>query len=86
MANKNIRDYIKRNLKKGYTMESLKWALVNQGYTRAAIDRAIDSVNKELAEKAPLLKEKPKITYQVMDKYDNPVIIKRSFWRRFLGL
>jgi hypothetical protein len=86
MANKNIRDYIKRNLKKGYTMESLKWALVNQGYTRAAIDRAIDSVNKELSEKAPLLKEKPKITYQVMDKYDNPVIIKRSFWRRFLGL
>ncbi len=54
-------NYLKNNLSKGYTLESLKWALVNQGYGRSEINRAVKLVNEELAKSAPLLKEKPVI-------------------------
>ena len=54
-------DYIKKNLSKGYTIESLKWALIDQGYSRSEVNRAIKIANEELAKKAPKLEEKPVI-------------------------
>lgn len=78
--------YFKKNLKKGYTSEALKWALIDQGYSRSVVERAIEQANKELAEKAPILKEKPVIKYQVVDEHDKPIIIKTPFWRKFLGI
>ena len=54
-------DYFKKNIAKGYTVDSLKYALVNQGYSRAVVEQAMKQANKELAEKAPVIKEKPKI-------------------------
>ena len=83
---RNIVDYFKKNLTKGYTFESLKWALVKQGYSRTIVEKAIEQVNKELAEKAPVLKEKPKIKYEIIDENDNPITIKKSFWKRIFGL
>lgn len=80
-----LKDYIKKNLKKGYTLESLKWALIRQGYSRTAIENAIIELNKELSKQAPILKEKPVISYQIIDENDNPVEIKKSWWERFLG-
>ena len=80
-----LKDYLKKNLKKGYTIESLKWALIKQGYSRTAIEKAIEQIHKELAEKAPVLKEKPVISYQIIDEKDNPIIVKKSFWKRLLG-
>jgi hypothetical protein len=74
--------YIKKNLKKGYTQDSLKWALINQGYTRSIVERAIDQVNAELAEKAPVLKSKPIIRYQIIDENDRPVVIKKPWWKK----
>ena len=52
-------NYLKKNLAKGYTLESLKWALINQGYSRTEVERAIKLTNEELARQAPKLKEKP---------------------------
>ena len=78
---KKIINYFKRNLSKGYTEESLKWALVNQGYSRTDISRSLEQVHKELAEKAPEIKEKPKIKYEIYDK-DNKLIkveVRRPF-------
>jgi len=83
---RNIVDYFKKNLTKGYTFESLKWALVKQGYSRAIVEKAIKQVNKELSEKAPVLKEKPRIKYEIIDEDDNPVTIKKPFWKKILGL
>ncbi len=80
-----LKDYIKKNLRKGYTEDSLKWALIDQGYTRSIVERAIEQVNKELAEKAPVLKSKPIIKYEIIDEYDNPIIIKKSWWKRVFG-
>ena len=83
---RKIIDYFKKNLAKGYTSDSLKWALIDQGYSRAIIGIALEQANKELAEKAPILKEKPVIKYEIIDEYDKPITIKKSWWKRFWGL
>jgi len=77
-----LKDYLKKNLKKGYTIESLKWALTKQGYSRTTIEQAIIQTNKELAESAPVLREKPIISYQIIDENDESIEIKKSFWKR----
>ena len=77
--------YFKKNLNKGYTLDSLKFALLSQGYSRTAVDTSIEIANKELAEKAPVLKDKPKITYEIIDEYDKPIKIKKSWWKRLFG-
>ena len=80
---RQVVDYIKNNIAKGYTIDSLKWALIKQGYSRSLIEKAIDAANKEIAETAPKLKEKPTIRYEIIDEHDNPVTIKKSWWKRF---
>ncbi|MCK5149898.1 hypothetical protein KAJ87_03150 [Candidatus Pacearchaeota archaeon] len=77
-------NYFKKNLSKGYTSESLKWALINQGYSKAIIEQTLEEAHKELAEKVPEIKEKPKIKYEVIDEYGKPITIKKSFWKRIL--
>ncbi len=78
-------NYFKKNLTKGYTPDSLKFALINQGYSKTVVDDALTKANKELAEKAPVLKEKPKIKYEIIDEYDKPITIKKSFFKRLFG-
>ncbi len=75
-------DYLKRNISKGYTLDSLKFALANQGYSKVSIDQAIDQMNKELAEQVPpIVKEKPKITYELYDDKNRKVRFNKSdFW------
>ena len=85
-SRKKLIEYFKKNLKKGYTEESLKWALCNQGYSRAIIEQTIKELHEELAEQAPVLKEKPQIVYQIIDENDNPVTIKKPWWKRVFGL
>ena len=70
-------DYIKKNLKKGYTLESLRWALINQGYSKLEVEKAIKRMEKELAEEAPILKTKPEIEHEIIELKQK----KKSFWR-----
>jgi len=77
-------EYFKKNLKKGYTTDSLKWALINQGYSRVIVEESLNEAQKEMAKEAPILKEKPRINYQVLDKGGKPLEIKNSFWEKFL--
>jgi hypothetical protein len=79
---KKIIEYLRKNLKKGYTIASLKFALINQGYTRTLVERAVQDLEKELAETAPVLKEKPKIVHQIIDEHDRPVKIQKSWLKR----
>ena len=83
--NRNLVEYFKKNLTKGYTSDSLKWALVKQGYLRIEVMKALEKANKELAEEAPVLKEKPKIKYQIVDEYDRPITIKHPWWKKLLA-
>ncbi|MBU2615688.1 MAG: hypothetical protein KKC19_01150 [Nanoarchaeota archaeon] len=78
-----ITDYLRKNLKKGYTLDSLKWALIGQGYSAISVERAIDEFHKELAKQAPILKEKPIIKYEIIDENNNPIKIKRPRWKKF---
>lgn len=81
-SRKNLVKYFKKNLTKGYTPDALRMALMKQGYPRIVVDNALEQANKDLAEKAPVLKEKPKITYQIIDENDNPIEIKKSWWKK----
>lgn len=83
---KRIVDYVKKNLRKGYTLESLKWALVDQGYSRTLVDMAIKDANLELSKEAPVLSEKPMITHEIVGENGESVEVKKSWWRRFFGL
>jgi hypothetical protein len=74
-------DYFKRNLSKKYDSESLKFALIQQGYSRVAVEEAYKKATEELAEKAPKLKEKPIIKYELYDKNNKRVNLKPlKFW------
>ena len=46
---RKIMDYLKKNMEKGYAPESLRWALVEQGYSRTIVDSAIEEANKEFS-------------------------------------
>tara|TARA_Y100000296_G_scaffold80110_1_gene105014 strand:- start:43 stop:339 length:297 start_codon:yes stop_codon:yes gene_type:complete len=77
-------EYLKKNLIKGYTEESLKWALIQQKYSRNDIEKAIGQARKEIeeaSEKVSEVKEKPKIKYEIYDKDNKPIKVKfrRSF-------
>lgn len=78
-------NYFKKNITKGYTSDSLRFALQSQGYSKSVVEDALNKANKELAEKAPALKEKPKIKYEIIDEYDKPIKIKKSFFKRLFG-
>ena len=80
-----LSDYIKKNLKKGYTKESLKWALVNQGHSKIEVEKAISEAEDELSNEAPVLKTKPEITYDVVAPSDAIVEEKKSFWKKIFG-
>ena len=82
---KKIINYFKKNLRKGYTEESSKWELINQGYSRIRVEQAIKKAPEELSKKAPILKEKPKIKYQIYDQKNNPIEIKKSFLQKLKG-
>ncbi len=79
---KKLVDYFKNNVKKGYTTESLKWALVSQGYSRVMVDESLNQATQELASEAPVLREKPEIKYEVVEE---EVPQKKSFWKRLFG-
>jgi len=74
-------DYIKKNLKKGYTKESLKWALINQGHSKVEVEKALKKVDDELASEAPILNTKPVIEYEVIEPKE-AIVEKKSLWKR----
>lgn len=75
-------EYIKKNLKKGYTKESLKWALVQQGYSKLEVEKAVEQVDKTLAKEAPILETKPVINYEVETV---PEEQKKPWYKRWFG-
>ncbi len=69
-------EYFKKNLAKNYTEDSLKFALMNQGYSRAAIDEAVKTAHEEIAKTAPVLKEKPVIRHEFYDENNKPIKVE----------
>ena len=71
-----LADHIKRNLGKGYTLDALRLSLINQGYSRISVEKAIELANQQLAASAPEMKEKPQISYKI----EPEIPVKKSFW------
>lgn len=71
-----LANHIKMNLKKGYTLEALKFSLINQGYSRISVETAINRANQELAASVPEMKEKPQIYYKI----EPEIPVKNGFW------
>lgn len=76
---KPLIEYFKKNIKKGYEIEDLKWALIAQGNSRVAVEKAMKYVT-ELQE-AQKKKEIP-----VKTEIQTPIVVqpeeKKSFWQR----
>ena len=85
---RRLTEYFRKNLKKGYTTDSLKWALINQGYSRTAVEKAIIQVQQELAKTAPILKERPIIRHEILDEHDKTVATynKKPWWKKIFGI
>ncbi len=79
-------EYFKRNISKGYDSDTLKWSLINQGYSRSLVEFALKDAQKELSKKVPAFKEKPRISYQILDEDDKPIRLKKPWWKRFFSL
>jgi hypothetical protein len=79
--------YIKKNLKKGYTKDALRFALQNQDHSKFEIERAFNQAEKELAREAPVLKTKPTIKYEIVNSNNiaNPELRNKGFWKRLFG-
>jgi hypothetical protein len=82
-----LADYLKKNLKKGYPLDTLKVALVNQGYSRPIIDEAIKFAMEEMAKEVPTLKEKPQIEHEILVEETTPSVVKekKPFFKRLFG-
>jgi hypothetical protein len=76
-----LADYIKRNISKGYTPDSLKWALTSQGHSRTEIEKAINMANEQMALQAPKMVEKPVIKVEV----EPPVPEEKGFFSKIKG-
>ena len=37
-----LADYIKKNLSKGYNLDSLRFSLISQGYSKISVEKAIE--------------------------------------------
>lgn len=86
--NEQLKDYLERNIKKGYTTDTLKWALVNQGYSKIIVEKAVEEYKKDKEAskgKTPKFKERPVIKREIYDQDNKIVKVKRKTnWQRFL--
>ena len=75
-----IVDYLEKNLAKGYQLESLKWALVNQKHSKIEIEKAIKIIEARRPKK---VEETPKVELISKDEIQMPE--KKSFWKKIFG-
>jgi hypothetical protein len=74
--------YLERNLKKGYKIEDLRWALITQKHSRIEIEKAIKIVQ---ARTPSVKQEAPKVENIEVKQEDVYVPEKRGFWSRLFG-
>ncbi|MFA5857169.1 MAG: hypothetical protein WC867_07435 [Candidatus Pacearchaeota archaeon] len=78
-----LADYFKKNLAKGYTLDSLRFSLINQGYSRISINKAVEIANLQLADSAPVIREKPQITYTAYSENEK-IDLEKGFFKKII--
>jgi SOS response regulatory protein OraA/RecX len=79
---KPIVEYLRKNMAKGYKPQDLKWALINQGYSRMEVDKAIKMVSEFEALQRPKKIEEPKVE-PIVEMPEVPA--KKGFFKRLFG-
>ena len=79
-----IMDYLNKNLKKNYSIEDLKWALIRQGYLKSEVEKAVEIMKeKGIKEEKPKQLETPKVE---KIEIEEPIVEeKRGFFKRLFG-
>lgn len=77
-------NYVENNLRSGYREDQLRFLLINQGYSRSAVEKAFRIVKQKGSQIVPQVqvKEAPKVE-AVHDEMPAP---KRSFFSKLLGI
>ncbi|MEM2089839.1 MAG: hypothetical protein QXL88_01985 [Candidatus Pacearchaeota archaeon] len=81
-----IVEYLRKNIQKGYKIDQLKWALINQGHSRVLVNKAIEIIEKEFPKVAK--KEEQKVESLQTEEQPKTEIIeekKRSFFFKLFG-
>ena len=83
--------HINKNLAKGYSVETLRWALVSEVYSRFEISKALEIIEQERKEEQERQKEmeKPKITYDNFEENGHlykTIDYQKPWWKRLFGL
>ncbi len=78
-----IVEYVEKNLKKGYKSEELKWALINQKYSKIEIEKAMAIISARTAKAEKEQKEKEIKTAIVVEEIKPEV--KESFSKKFFS-
>lgn len=80
---KSLVDYAKKNLDKGYTLDSLRWALISQGHSRIEVDKALAAAQ---ADKAKQVQTSAKSSMQPQPQMEvQPEPEKQSFWKKLFS-
>ena len=79
-----IVEYVEKNLKKGYKIEELRWALITQKYSKIEIDKALAIINARTAKSQQEQKEKEIQAAMVVEE-EKPVEKKVGFFKKVLG-
>jgi len=72
-----LKEHVKKNLRKGYTPDTLKYAFIRQGYSRVLVEKAIEEAQKELSKEVPILKSEAKYEPPV----EEPPVEKKPWWK-----
>ncbi|PIU75683.1 hypothetical protein COS75_02945 [Candidatus Pacearchaeota archaeon CG06_land_8_20_14_3_00_35_12] len=85
-------DYLRRNMEKGYSLEELKWALINQGKSRVLVEKSVETIQKEQAQQNEIkaMQSKP-VQQQIVQVLDEKDVQeqehqrKKGFFLRIFG-
>ena len=80
-----LAEYIKRNLKKGYTVDALRFSLMSQGYSRLSIENAFALAHEQLSKELQPIKEKPQIIYKIDEEEISREGFFKRLWRNIFG-
>lgn len=81
----NLIDYVKRNLSKGYSTDSLRWALINQGHSRIEVDKALASAQAEVSRERVASRPAASPQSTPLSSFNVEPEPKLPFWKRLFG-
>lgn len=80
-----IVEYLEKNLKKGYKIEELKWALVTQKHSKIEIDKALAIINARTAKAKKDEEDKLHAMSTASVIEEEVPVHKPGFFKRILG-